>query len=301
MLAMALSSTTINQLRVFEAVARNGSFKRAAQELFVTQAALSHHVRGLEEDLGIQLFLRLHRRIQLTEAGTLLLAEIGHALQSLDWAVESRKRPLQEESLRVSVAPYFSARWLTPRLGRFWSRHPKIELLLHHAYQPADFVHDAASAGISWGHGQWPEVESTLVLTGLLTPVCTPSCMKRLPSDPEPRDLASQPLFYEFDEAHWRMWFQGQGVKLTGPLNAKRIDDSHALRRAVLDDHGFALFFQGLIQEDVATGQLVQPFPACVDPGCAYYLTRPKGTPMGSKLRAFVTWVLAEAASRPFA
>ena len=298
---MALPSTTLNQLRVFEAVARHGSFKQAAGELFVTQAALSHHVRRLEEDLGLPLLQRLHRRIQLTPAGTRLLAEAGRAFQALDAAVESLKSPIQEEPLRVSVAPYFSARWLTPRLGRFWTRHPTIELLLHHAYQPADFARDAASAGICWGHGHWPEVEATLVLSGQLTPVCAPGYLARLPGALAPGVLASHPLFYEFDEDHWRRWFQEQGVALAGPLNARRIDDSHALRRAVLDGHGFGLFFQGLIREDLASGQLAQPFAACVDPGCAYYLTRPKGVPMGPKLQAFTRWILAEAASQPYA
>lgn len=157
------------------------------------------------------------------------------------------------------------------------------------------------SAGISWGQGHWPEVEAIQVLPGLLTPVCTPSYLAKLPAAPDPGALAGHPLFYEFDEEHWRRWFQAQGVVPRGQLNARRIDDSHSLHRAVLDHHGFGLFFQGLIQEDLATGQLVQPFAACVDPGCAYYLTRPKGVPMGDKLQAFTRWILSEIASQPYA
>jgi DNA-binding transcriptional LysR family regulator len=296
---MDLTAATINQLRAFEAVGRHGSFKLAAEELFVTQAALSHHVRHLERELGVQLVRRLHRRIELTHEGARLQADSGRALEALAAAVRVVRRPVEDEPLTVSVAPYFSARWLTPRLGRLWARHPRIDLLLHHAYQPADFTHDKVSAGISWGHGRWPEVESTLLLTGQLTPVCSPAYRERL--GPRPADLLGHPLLCEFDPAHWRRWFQAAGVDGADRAEAVRIDDSHALRRAVLEGHGVALFFRGLIQEDLRTGQLAQPFELYVDPGSAYYLTRPRDTPMSAKLQAFTKWILEEVSMNPYA
>jgi len=297
---MELTPTTITQVRAFEAVGRLGSFKRAAEELFVTQAALSHHVRHLEEHLGVQLLRRLHRRIELTAEGVQLLAEGGQALHALATALRNLKGSAKEDTLTVSVPPYFSLRWLTPRLGHLWQQHPGLNLLLHHTYQTVDLLHDRVDAAIAWGHGKWPGVQSTLLMTSRLTPICTPEYLRRHGPRLAPADLLAHPLFYEFDPGHWQQWFRAAGTEPPDGLRAVRIDDSHALRQVVLDGHGFGLFFVELIQEDVASGQLVQPFELWIDPGCAYYLNRPRGAPMGARLQAFTQWILAEAGKTPF-
>ena len=296
---MELDPSTIIQLRAFEAVGRQGSFKRAAEELFVTQAALSHHVRHLEQELGVQLLRRLHRRIELTAEGSQLLADSARALGALAAAVRNVRRAAREDTLTVGVSPYFSLRWLTPRLGSLWKRHPGINLLLRHTYQTVDFMHDRVDAEITWGHGKWPEVESTLVLKTQLTPICTPACRSRFKADLRPRDLLAQHLFYEVDRDHWRQWFLAAGVEDADAFEAMRIDDPHALRQVVLDGHGFGLFYAELIQEDVRTGKLLQPFDVGIDPGCAYYLNRPRDTPASAKLQTFTRWVLEEVAKCP--
>jgi LysR family glycine cleavage system transcriptional activator len=146
-------------------------------------------------------------------------------------------------------------------------------------------------------------VESTLLMTSRLTPICTPGYLARHGGalDPlAPRDLLQHPLFFEFDPAHWRQWFAAAGVD--GPLDFSgvRIDDSHALRKVVLDGHGFGLFFVELIQEDLRLGKLAQPFDRWIDPGCAYYLNRPRQVPAGPRLQTFTQWILAEVARNPF-
>jgi DNA-binding transcriptional LysR family regulator len=295
---MNLSASTITQVRAFEAVGRHGSFKRAAEELFVTQGALSHHVRHLEQDLGVQLIQRLHRRIELTPEGGRLLADSARALEALDLALESLRRRAADDTLTLTVPPYFSLRWLTPRLGNLWLRHPGMNLLLNHTYQTVDFIHSNIDAAITWGHGQWPEVEATLLLATRMTPLCSPGYLSRHGGRLQPGDLPGQPLFYEVDRAHWQQWFAQAGVDAV-PFKAVRIDDPHALRQVVLDGHGFGLFFAELIQEDVRTGKLVQPFELCTDPGCAYYLLRPKGRPVSDKLETFTRWILEEVAKQP--
>ena len=135
-------------------------------------------------------------------------------------------------------------------------------------------------------------------MTSRLTPICTPEYLARCGGALAPGDLLGHPLFYEFDQAHWRQWFAAAGVETPGPLEGVRIEDTHALRRVVLDGHGFGLFFVELIQEDVRAGRLAQPFELCIDPGCAYYLNRPRNTPMGAKLQAFSKWILGEVAVR---
>jgi len=298
---MDLTSATMNQLRAFEAVGRNGSFKRAAEELFVTQAALSHHVRHLEQDLGVQLIRRLHRRIELTDEGIRLLADTARALGALSAALRNLRRGAREDTLTVGVSPYFSLRWLTPRLGSLWQRHPDINLRLHHTYQTADFAHDNVEAEITWGPGNWPEVESTLVLKVQLTPICTPEYRYRLGETLLPRDLLGHTLFYEVDRDHWRQWFSAAGVEPADSFEAVKMDDPNTLRQVVLDGHGFGLFYAELIHEDVRTGKLVQPFDLGIDPGCAYYLNRPRDTPISAKLHTFTQWIQEEVAKCPFA
>ena len=296
---MELTASVIIQLRAFEAVGRHLSFKRAAEELFVTQAALSHHVRHLEEDLGVQLVRRLHRKIELTPEGTQLLSACSLALDALSAALRNLQRTAREDVLTIGVSPYFSLRWLTPRLGSFWQRHPGINLLLHHTYEAADFVHNKLDAEITWGHGHWPGVASTLVMETRLTPVCTPEYLRRLPAEPGPRDLLGHHLFYEVDRDHWRQWFRAAGVEHGDRFEAMRIDDPHALRQVVLDGHGFALFYAELVREDVSAGRLAQPFALGIDPGCAYYLNRPKDAPITAGLETFTRWLLDEVARHP--
>ena len=242
---MELTSSTIIQLRAFEAVGRHLSFKQAAEELCVTQAALSHHVRHLEEDLGVQLVRRLHRRIELTSEGAQLLSECSRALDALAAALRDVQRAAKEDALTIGVSPYFSLRWLTPRLGGLWARHPGINLLLHHTYQAADFLHNKLDAEITWGHGKWPGVESTLVMKTQLTPICSPAFRQRLGGQLEPRDLLDHHLFYEVDRTHWRQWFAAAGVADADRFEAMRIDDPHALRQVVLDGHGFGPLLRG--------------------------------------------------------
>jgi DNA-binding transcriptional LysR family regulator len=299
---MALSSTLVNQLRAFEAVGRHGSFKRAADELHVTQSALSHHVRHLEQHLGLPLLRRLHRRIELTDEGRRLCGDCTSGFDALERAVRQLMASDAQDALTVSIAPYFSAKWLTPRLGRWWARHPNIDLQLRHAYQPADFLHDRVDAGISWGDGRWAEAEVKQVLSGALVAVCSPALARELaPRKKGLAALARQRLFCEFDKRHWEQWFSNAGDSAPRKLDVVLIDDSHALRRAAIDGHGVALFFRGLLEDDLESGQLVQLLDVSVDPGAAYYYVRPRGRPVGAKLAAFQRWLMDEVRRAPFA
>ena len=300
---MELDSSTFIQLRAFEAVGRHLSFKLAAKELFVTQPALSHHVRNLEEELGVQLFRRLHRRIELTSEGTLLLSDCARALDALSAALRNVQRAAKEDVLTIGVSPYFSLRWLTPRLGRFWQRHPGINLLLHHTYQAADFLHNKIDAEITWGHGQWPGVESILVMRIRLSPMCSPGYLQRFGDCLDPEHLMQEQHhpFYEMDRSHWQQWFSAAGVKDPDRHEALQIDDPNVLRQVILDGNGFGLFYPELCQEDLRTGKFVQPFELGIDSRCAYYLNRPRGTPASTKLQTFTKWILDEVEHNPSA
>jgi DNA-binding transcriptional LysR family regulator len=291
----------LTRLRAFEAVGRLRSFTKAAAELYVTPAALSHHVRHLEQALGVQLVIRMHRRIDLTSDGERLLADCSLALQTLDRAITAARHDADTRPLTISVAPYFSARWLTPRLPRFWADHPGIDLHLHHAYQPADFHHDDADAGISWGPGTWPDTNTAPVLDGNLTPVASPRYLRQFPDPVRPADLLRAKLLYEFKVEDWYQWLAAAGQPGQPPINADQIDDSHTLRRLAVDGQGIALFFAGLVHEDLHSGQLARPFDLAVDTGDAYYLTWPQERPMHAKLAAFSRWLRDEIRMQPYA
>lgn len=292
---MQISSGLLTRLRAFEAVGRNLSFARAADELDVTPTALSHHVRRLEHELGVELFIRLHRRVVLTETGERLLEDCTRSVQLLSRAVERAASIGRETTLNISIAPYFSAKWLIPRLGTFWAAHPTVQIRLHHAYQPADFLLDRADAGISWGSGTWPHTEAVQIMRGHLTPVCSQRLRRRMPKRPTPGDLAEWPLFYEFSADHWRQWFDAAGCRPSPSTKMVQVDDSHALANLALDSQGIVLFFADLIRDDLRLGQLSQPIDLQIDPGSAYYLTRPARQVMSPQLTTFWDWVLDEA------
>lgn len=284
-------------LRGVEAVARTGGFTRAAAELGVTQVAVSRQVARLERDLAVSLFERTPRGAVPTEAGARLQAALRGAFRDIEQALEAISTG-GRQVLTVSVAPYFSARWLTPRLPRFLSRHPGVEVSLHHAYLPPDYRRDRIDLGINWGTGDWPDATAERVLKGDLTPVMSRALAERSPPA-RPADLARHTLLHEFEAAHWRAWFKAAGRAMPEHARLIRIDDTHALRRAILDGQGVGLLFEGMLEEDLAAGQLIRPFPISAEVGESYWLTTPKGREPPHKARLFRAWLRQEIAREP--
>ena len=288
-------------LRTFEAVSRTLSFTKAAHELGVTQAAVSRQVKALEEQLAVQLINRGGGRNALTDAGEILFGGVYRAFQSIEQSVEKIAGSGAREILNVSVAPFFSARWLTPRLMTFLRRHPNIELRLHHSYHPADHRREGIDIGINWGSIHWPGVRREKLLDGSLTAVMSPALAARHGPLTRPAQLLALPLLYEFDLKDWQRWCEHAGAVLGPRVESLRLSDSHALLRAALDGHGVALFFADLVREDLDSGRLVQPFPARVHTGYDYFLNYPEDFELSSKGRAFRRWILEEIERQPFA
>jgi DNA-binding transcriptional LysR family regulator len=292
---------SLTALRAFEAVARTLSFTKAAQELGVTQAAVSRQIRLLEEALAVTLVTRGTTRNALTGAGEILFDGVYRGFVAIGQAVERIGGSAGREILNVSVAPFFSSLWLTPRLMDFYQRHPGIDLRLHHSYQPADHRREGIDLGVNWGSGNWPGVRKELVLDGSLTPVVSPDLLTRTGPLDTPQRLLDFTLFYEFDIADWTLWLAKAGVALPKEARSFRLNDSHALRRAALDGHGVALFFRGLVEDDLHSGRLVQPFPLAVNTGFDYYLNYADGHELPAKAKAFRRWLLDEVGRQPYA
>ena len=285
---------SLSALRTFEAMARTLSFTKAAAELGVTQAAVSRQIKNLETELAVELVSRKSGKNSLTDAGDLLFGGVYKAFDTMEAVIDRVTDSGGREILNVSVAPYFSSQWLTPRLMAFVRQHPEIDLRLHHSYHPADHRRENIDIGINWGSGVWPGVEKIKVLDGALVPVASPAFVASLNGVPTPSNLVHQPLFYEFDLQHWRLWFETQGVTAPAVLMAQRLSDSHALRRAAIDGHGIALFFASLIEEDVLAGRLVRLFEGTVHVGYDYYLNYSRDAELPRKAKAFRRFILAE-------
>jgi len=290
----------LNALRMFEAVARRSSFTQAAAELGITQAAVSRQIKRLEEEIGVVLFQRHHRTIELTRPGARLHQVVRRSLDEIAAAVDAMRDPRGEPTLAISVSPYFSSTWLTPRLPAFSRLHPKIGLSLHHSYHPPDYRREAFDLGINWGDGRWKGIVAEKVLTGALAPMLSPRLLRRRKSL-QPADLLGFTLLYEFDIAHWRAWLAEAGIDLPDGAKSLRIDDSHALRQAALDGQGVALFFWGLAQRDLATGRLVQPFAARLEHGDQYFLNYPRHAIRRREVKLFRNWLTAEIRRNPYA
>lgn len=292
---------SLTALRAFEAVARTRSFTRAAAELGVTQTAVSRQVRALETALAVQLVNREPSGNSLTQAGEILFAGVYQGFDTIGRSVERITGSGSREILNISVAPFFSERWLTPRLMDFLELHPAVDVRLHHTYHPADHRREGIDIGINWGTGLWPGVKAEKLVDGAFTPVIAPALRTRLGSPPSPEALAGLTLFYEFDIRDWQHWFAAAGTDMPAGVRSMRLSDTHALRRVALDGHGATLLFAGLIHSDLAEGRLVQPFPLTVNTGTDYYLNYPDDTPLPYRARLFRDWLLDEAALRPVA
>lgn len=281
-------------LRAFEAVARTLSFTGAARELGVTQAAVSRQVRVLEQELGIRLVERHAAHNTLSPAGETLSAALRDGMDRMEAGVRAVSSQPGQRVLTVSVAPFFSANWLTPRIMRFIEANPEIDLRLHHSYQPPDYRRDQIDLGINWGHGNWPGVEAEKVLDGSLTPICSPEFLKDDAKTLKPDSLIQQPLFYEFRQKDWTDWFKAAGITLSEAPAATRINDSNALRRIALEGHGITLFFRSLAEDDLKIGRVIQPFDVNIDTGDHYFLNFPSDRELSAGGKRFRRWLRSE-------
>lgn len=293
----------LNALRAFEAAARHGNFSRAAAELHVTHAAISHQVRALEEEAGLALFHRTGRAVVLTDAGRSLLPVLSLAFDQITegWA---QVRGETGGPVTVSVEPSFAARWLVLRLGRFSRAFPDIDLRLIPSALATDFERQDVDIGIRYGHGGWAHVTSERLFEATVYPVCAPSLLQAAEAAGKPiraaEDLRSQTLLHEETTAHWKTWLDAAGVKNTrwasrGPLF---VEASLALQAAAAGQ-GVALGNDPLAMADLSEGRLVRLFDLETPDDEAYWLVYPERSARKAKVQAFRNWIREEAGLLP--
>ncbi len=292
---MATRLPPLTALRAFEAAGRRLNFTRAAEELNVTQAAVSHQIKSLEAHLGVTLFRRRGRGLALSEAGQALLPVLGDAFGRIGEAIEGLGRAGESGVLNVTLRPYFGMKWLAPRLGRFWQACPQIALRLHHSIAPVDFAREEADLAVLWGRGDWPDVEAELLLGGELAPVCSPLLMAGAHPLRVPGDLRHHNLLHEESHELWPRWLTAAGAREVEPKAGTSIDDTNVRLEAAMDGQGVVLGWIPLLAEDLAAGRLVRPFDLALEDYGYYVVTAPGGLAR-PKVRDFRDWLLAERA-----
>ena len=283
----------LNGLRAFEAVARHLNFTRAAEELNVTQSAVSHQVRNLEAFLGTALFTRAGGKLTLTPAGQTLLPDISEAFTAIQRAAASLRVANGERPLCLVTRPHFASRWLAPRLARLWRRHPGFDLRIRHANHPADLTDGEIDLAIEWRRKAEVDATARLLVEGDLVPACSPKLLNGGAPVGQPADLAAHALLHGDDARAWRDWLALAGVP---GLTARRnhvFDDTNVRQEAAIAGEGFCLVCPHLIAEDIAAGRLVFPFDIPLD-AYAYFLLVPK-RPAGAQSKKFTAWLLDEA------
>ena len=284
----------LNALKAFEAAARHESFTRAAEELCVTQGAVSHQVKALEAELAIKLFNRERQRLIITEAGRDYLAVVRDAL---DWIAVGTERLLQRQNagvLTVSTSPDFAAKWLVHRLGHFAEAHSTIDLRVSATMHHVDFAREDVDMAVRHGDGNWPGLDAVELSAEQLFAVCSPKLLsgRRLG---KPADILKFPLLHLDSRADWRKWLQAVGISDANVKHGPVLNRASMVIDAAINGQGIALARTTLAAWDLLNGRLVWPFPESLRLSKTYWIVCPKATSKVPKIVTFRGWLLAEA------
>ena len=284
----------LNALKAFEAAARHESFTRAAEELCVTQGAVSHQVKALEAEFAIKLFNRERQRLIITEAGRDYLAVVRDAL---DWIAVGTERLLQRQNagvLTVSTSPDFAAKWLVHRLGHFAEAHSTIDLRVSATMHHVDFAREDVDMAVRHGDGNWPGLDAVELSAEQLFAVCSPKLLsgRRLG---KPADILKFPLLHLDSRADWRKWLQAVGISDANVKHGPVLNRASMVIDAAINGQGIALARTTLAAWDLLNGRLVRPFPESLRLSKTYWIVCPKATSKVPKIVTFRGWLLAEA------
>ena len=285
----------LNALRAFAVAARQMSFTRAAHELHVTQTAVSHQIRALEQHLGVALFVRQPRRLVLTEAGQAYARELGRVFERMADATATLRASPRRTLLSITTLPSLAARWLTPRLGRLLARHPEMDVRLVSTERFVDFAREPVDAAIRFGYGRYAGLTTEKLMDDELFPVCSPALLGRARRR-RGIDLARATLLHDDSPDNWRRWLRAAGIAGVDADRGHTFNDANLTLQAAVDGHGVALGRRVLVLRDLAAGRLVRPFAVTVPCEPAYYLVTAEHATDLPKVRAFRAWLLDEIA-----
>ena len=284
----------LGALRAFEAAAKHLSFTRAAAELCVTQAAISHQIRQLEAWLGVRLFERRGHALKLTAKGETYLPELAGALDRIAAATVRLMEP-DERPLRITVLPSFASRWLVPRLEAFRALHPAIDVRLDSSADVWPFATERFDLGIRSGLGKWTGLKADLIARETLSPVCSPKLADGPPAIRVPADLCHVRLLHDTPRQAWQHWCDEAGVHGLDMETGASFNDASLALQAAVEGQGVALGRLMLAQDELRSGRLVQPFDIVLPNDYSYWLVYPPAVLNRPNAAAFRTWLLSEA------
>lgn len=290
-------------LRTFEAAARHLNFTRAADEVGLTPAAVSYQIKEIEDQLGVALFSRTSRSIQLTPAGTVFFDAASNALATLQRAA-GRARRLGRDSnqLRVTVGARFATHWLLPRLPAFKAAHPEVDLTFDITDQVRDFDVDDVDVAIRFGAGKYAGTQSHRLFDAIVAPICSPKLLESGARFEEPRDLFRHTLCHVDCKTdgmvwpNWRMWMEAAGIHDFDDSRCVAFADSSHVVQAIIDGNAVGLVELAMVAGDLAQGRLVKVFDLGITlaPGYAYHLVYPDSSGDDFRVATFREWMLAE-------
>lgn len=296
---MPVTLPPLAAIRVFEAAARHLSFTRAAEELGMTQAAVSYQIKVLEERVGAPLFLRRPREVVLTDAGQRLAPEVTRAFETMREAFAAFS-DRAEGTLTINTMHTFAAQWLAPRLGVFQLAHPNMAVRLETTQRMVDFAREEVDVVIRAGKGQWPGLQAFRLLDVRFTPMLSPKLAESVGGIHEPADILKLPLLDPKD-VWWVSWLKANNLPLdvlerqTLPSMGMQTLDAAAAMAGM----GVTLLTPAYFQQELKDGRLIQPFEKVIYEGTGYWLAYPEARRNVPKIKAFREWIVAEAAVSP--
>jgi len=290
---MPVRLPSLNGLRAFEAVARHMSFTKAAEELNVTQTAVSHQIRRLEAELGVALFLRLNGGLALSEDGQAYLPGVRAAFQALRYSTEQLLESRDKSVLTISTLVSFASKWLLPRLPSFQQAFPAIDVRISASTERVDFRKDAIDAAIRYGRGDWKGLRADFLMSDEVFPVCSPALAKTLRA---PADLANHTLLQVsgVTAGDWGAWLRAAGQPLQLAEGPRMTFDLAMMAvQAAVDGQGVCIGRSTYVEDDLRAGRLVAPFGLRLKDELGFYLVTPHETAESKKIVAFRAWLLA--------
>jgi LysR family glycine cleavage system transcriptional activator len=295
---MVTALPSLNGLRAFEAAARHLSFTRAADELNVTQTAISHLIRRLEEQLDVKLFVRRNRALELTRDAQDYLPAVRTAFEDLRRATARLRRSDRDGVLTVSTTASLAAKWLVPRVASFQEAHPGIEVRISTSSHLVDFEREEVDMAVRYGLGSWPALRANWLMAEDMFPVCSPTLLTGDNPLRTPEDLAHHTLLHATaSREDWQLWLTAAG--LPASIAARRgltFDQSFMASQAAVEGLGVALGRARLVEADIAAGRLVVPFDVVLPTDAGYYIVAPEATADTPKIALFRDWLIGSVA-----
>lgn len=291
---MAKRLPPLNALKAFETAARHLSFTKAAEELFVTQAAVSHQIKSLENYLSTKLFLRRNRKLLLTEEGQSYFMELRDIFSNLQDATERLLALGSKGAITVAAPPSFASQWLVSKISQFSISHPDIDVRIKAVDLDDGFLDETVDVAIYYGKGNWPRVAAVKLHTEYLTPMCSPLLFQQAKPLDSLSDLKKHVLLHDSSRSAWKNWLKHFGVKQVNVNQGPMFSHTMLVLQAAALGQGIALSNTLLAKPEIDSGRLICPFEESIESKDAFYLVCHPGQAEVSKIQVFTDWMLEQ-------